>query len=85
MHVEPHGGFSRRVWSRVEGVERSKDSEILAIFGWVRFFGQPRMALVATMFALFGGVFLGGVQARSAQESRYFQSLNPYTVQARNR
>jgi hypothetical protein len=30
------------------------------------------------MIALFGGVLLGSLQARSAQEQQYLLSLNPY-------
>jgi hypothetical protein len=30
--------------------------------------------------ALFGGILIGGVQARSSQEDRYLRSLQPFTA-----
>jgi hypothetical protein len=45
----------------------------------------PRFAAATLAVALFGGILIGGVQARSAQEDRYLQSQNPYMVQPSGR
>ena len=35
--------------------------------------------------ALFGGILIGGVQARSSQEDRYLRSLQPFAASAMGR
>lgn len=66
--------FNRSVWSRIEVVE-SRASRIAAFFS---FFARPRIAVTAATITLFGGLFLGSLHARSADEAQYLHSLNPY-------
>lgn len=78
---DPGTGFNRGVWSRIEATECRRGAGISGLFGWIALLGQPRVAVGAALIALFGGVFLGNLQARSTQESRYLLSLNPYAQQ----
>lgn len=77
--------FNRGVWSRIESTEIKGGTPFFAFFNWIQFFACPRIALSAAMLALFAGVFLGGIQARSSQEDRYLQSLNPYGFHSHSR
>lgn len=83
--VNPAQDFDREVWSRIEAMESRKGAGIAAFFTWIQLFSRPRMALSAAMIALFGGIFVGGIQARSSQEERYLQSLNPYSLHSHDR
>ena len=75
--VEPGSGFNRSVWSRIEAAESRKGDGIARLFSWVQQLASPRIALTTAAIALFGGVLLGGIQARTAQEERYLLSLKP--------
>ena len=76
--TEPGVDFNRSVWSRIEAAENRK----AALFGpfsvWFQELAKPRIAISAAAIALFGGVLLGSLQARSAQQEQYLLSLNPY-------
>ena len=82
---KPGTGFNRGVWSRIEAAESPWSASVADFFAWVALLAHPRIAATATMVALFGGLFLGNLQARSAQKTRYLQSLNPYAQQSHNR
>ncbi len=75
--IEPGTGFNRSVWSRIEAAESRKGDGIARLFSWVQQLASPRIALTTAAIALFGGVLLGGIQARTAQEDRYLLSLKP--------
>jgi hypothetical protein len=75
--VEPGSGFNRLVWSRIEAAESRKGDGIARLFSLVQQLATPRIALTAAAIALFGGVLVGGIQARTAQEERYLLSLKP--------
>ncbi|MEI6322532.1 MAG: hypothetical protein WCP60_05450 [bacterium] len=79
------GDFNRGVWSRIEAMESHKGTGIQALLSWIQLFARPRIAVSAAMLAIFAGVFLGGIQARSSQEEHYLQSLNPYGFHSHNR
>jgi hypothetical protein len=75
--LEPSVGFNRSVWSKIEASEsRSKEG----LFSWVQGFATPRLAATCVALALFGGILIGGVQARSSQEDRYLRSLQPFAA-----
>lgn len=75
--MEPGSGFNRSVWSRIETAESRKGDGIASLFSWIQQLASPRIALTTAAIALFGGVLLGGIQARTAQEERYLLSLKP--------
>lgn len=75
--VEPDSGFNRSVWSRIEAAESRKSDGIARLFSWIQQLANPRITLTTAAIALFGGVLLGGIQARTAQEERYLLSLKP--------
>ena len=75
--VEPGSGFHRSVWSRIEAAESRKGAGLSTLFSWVQLLAVPRIAVTTAAMALFGGILIGGVQARSAQEERYLLSLKP--------
>ena len=75
--MEPSAGFNRSVWSRIEAAESRKGDGIARLFSWVQQLASPRIALTTAAIALFGGVVIGGIQARAAQEERYLLSLKP--------
>jgi hypothetical protein len=77
--------FNRSVWARIESGAAGKGAILSTLFFWVRFLEAPRFAGAAVAIALFGGILLGGLQARSAQEERYLLSQNPYSAQTLNR
>jgi hypothetical protein len=72
--------FNRAVWMRLESEENRKGVTAAAIFSWIQLFARPRIAITAASIALFCGIFLGTLEARSTGEDRYLQSLNPYTL-----
>jgi hypothetical protein len=72
--------FNRAVWMLIEAAENRNGVTAAAIFSWVQLFARPRIAITAGAIALFCGIFLGTLQARSTGEDRYLQSLNPYTL-----
>ena len=76
--TEPGVDFNRSVWSRIEAAESSNRNLSVSFFGWLQELARPRIAVSAAAVALFGGVLLGGLQARSAQEELYLLSLDPY-------
>jgi hypothetical protein len=75
--VEPGTGFHRSVWSRIEAAEARGGTGLSQLFSWVQLLAVPRIAVATAAIALFGGVLIGGVQARSAQEERYLLALKP--------
>lgn len=77
--------FNRGVWSQIEAVEARKNFFITGIAEFFSIFARPRIAVSAAMLALFAGLFLGGIEARSTQEEQYLQSLNPYGFHSHNR
>ena len=77
--LEPGSGFNRGVWSRIEAAESSR-SGFSAIFSWVGLLASPRIATAAVAIALFGGLLVGSLQARSSQEERYLHSLKPFAA-----
>lgn len=79
---DPGPGFNRSVWSRIEAEESCRGDGVTAWFFWVALFARPRFAVTAAAMALFGGMFLGGLQARTAQEEQYLRSLHPYAARA---
>ena len=70
--------FDHSVWSRLEAAEARKGFLSAGISEFFSFFARPSVAASAAMIALFAGLFLGGIQARSTQEEHYLQSLNPF-------
>lgn len=78
--LEPGAGFNRSVWSRIEAAESRRQSGFLSMVSWVGLLGRPHIATAAVAVALFGGVLLGGLQARSSQEERYLLSLKPFAA-----
>jgi len=81
--IEPSSGFNRGVWSRIEASQTRYTESLYGLFGpfhWVRSMARPRIAIAAATIALFGGLMIGGVQARSSQEEHYLASLNPLTA-----
>lgn len=77
--------FNRGVWSRLEAAESRQTPGLEALFSWVSLFARPRIAVASVAIALFGGVFLGTLQARSFGEDQYLRSLNPYAAQSQAR
>ena len=75
--AEPGSGFNRSVWSRIE-VAESRKSSLESLFSWIQVLASPRIAAACMAVALFGGILIGGVQARSSQEDRYLRSLQPF-------
>jgi hypothetical protein len=75
--VEPDTGFYRSVWARIEAAESRKGAGLSTLFSWVQLLAIPRIAVTTAAIALFGGILIGGAQARSAQEGRYLLSLKP--------
>jgi hypothetical protein len=75
--------FNRGVWMRLESAESRNGA--VAFFNWIALFSRPRIAVAAVAIALFGGVFLGSLQARSGDEDQYLRSLNPYSAQSHHR
>ena len=69
-------GFNRSVWARIEAAE-SRRAAALPLFSWIRNLATPRLAATCMVVSLFGGMLIGGLQARSSQEVRYLQSLQP--------
>lgn len=80
--LEPGSGFNRGVWSRIEAAQSRRQNEFASIFSWVGLLASPRIASSAVAVALFGGVLIGGLQARSSQEERYLLSLKPFAGNA---
>jgi hypothetical protein len=78
-------GFNRSVWARIEAGEVGKGAVLSTLFSWVQLLEMPRFASAAVAISLFGGILLGSLQARSAQEERYLLSQNPYSAQLLNR
>lgn len=78
--LEPGSGFNRGVWSRIEAAESRRQNGTLAVFSWVGLLARPRIATAAVAVALFGGVLIGGLQARNSQEERYLLSLKPFAA-----
>ena len=76
--VNTPSAFNHRVWSRIEISQDRTPSLLSSVFSWIQSMAQPRIAIAAAAVALFGGMLIGGVQARSSQEERYLISLNPY-------
>jgi hypothetical protein len=83
--VETGSGFNRSVWSRIEAAESRKGVGLSTIFSWVQLLTLPRFAVTTAAIALFGGILIGGVQARSSQEDRYLLSLKPAAAGSLNR
>ena len=83
--VETGQGFNRSVWSRIEAAESRKGTGLSAIYSWVRLLAVPRFAVTTAAIALFGGMLIGGVQARSSREDRYLLSLKPAVAGSLNR
>lgn len=79
-HLEPGFGFNRGVWSKIEAAESRRQNGLLSMVSWVGLLARPRIATVAVAVALFGGVLIGGLQARSSQEERYLLSLKPFAA-----
>ncbi len=77
--------FNRGVWRRLESAESRKGATVSAIVAWIQLLARPRIAITAAAMAIFGGIFVGTLQARSASEDRYLQSLNPYSFQSQDR
>jgi hypothetical protein len=71
--VEPGTGFRRAVWSRIASTEQG----LAALFSWLTVLASPRIATATIALALFGGIMIGGLQARSSAEERYLISLKP--------
>ena len=77
VDVSPGSTFNRSVWSRIEAAESCKGLGLSALISWVQLLAIPRIAVTTAAIAFFGGILIGGVQARSSQEDRYLQSLKP--------
>lgn len=69
--------FNRSVWASIEVAENHRGSCISSFFA---LFARPRIAVTAAVLALFGGIFLGNLHARSSEAEDYLQSLNPYST-----
>jgi hypothetical protein len=78
--LESGSGFNRGVWSRIEVAESRWQGGLSSLFSWVGLLARPRIATAAVAVALFGGVLIGGLQARSDQEERYLLSLKPFAA-----
>jgi hypothetical protein len=75
--VEPGAGFQRAVWSRIASTEQGSPQGLAALLSWLTLLASPRIATATVALALFGGIMIGGLQARSAAEERYLLSLKP--------
>lgn len=76
-NAEPSSGFNRSVWARIEAAE-SSGAMGLSFFSWLQRLAVPRIAATCVAVALFGGILVGGMQARSSEEERYLLSLKPF-------
>jgi len=76
-HTEPGSGFNRSVWARIEAAE-SSGAMGSSFFSWLQRLAVPRIAAACVAAALFGGILVGGMQARSSEEERYLLSLKPF-------
>ena len=76
--AEPGVDFNRTVWSRIEAAENRQVDFFGPFCVWLQALAKPRIAVSAAAIALFGGMLIGGLQARSAQEEQYLLSLSPY-------
>jgi hypothetical protein len=76
-NAEPGSGFNRSVWARIEAAE-SSGAMGLSFFSWLQRLAVPRIAATCVAVALFGGILVGGMQARSSEEERYLLSLKPF-------
>jgi hypothetical protein len=83
--LKSQSGFNRSVWSRIEAGETNRAHGISGLFAWVQLLAVPRFAAATLAVALFGGILIGGVQARSAQEERYLLSQTPSAVASPDR
>ena len=83
--LKTESGFNRSVWSRIEARQTKEGAGLFPLFSWVERLAVPRFAAATLAVALFGGILIGGVQARSAQQDRYLQAQNPYMVQPSGR
>jgi len=75
--------FNRQVWIRLEGRVGSSwevDALLALLERWLRVLARPRLAFAATTIAIFIGILVGGLQARSMQKEQYLLSVNPYWV-----
>ncbi len=75
--VEPGTEFQRAVWSRIASTEQGRATGLASLFSWLTLLASPRMATASVALAVFGGILIGGLQARSAAEERYLLSLKP--------
>ena len=75
--VEPGTGFRRAVWSRIASTEQGRPQGLAALLSWLTLLASPRIATATIALALFGGIMIGGLQARSSAEERYLISLKP--------
>ena len=76
-NAEPGSGFNRSVWARIEAAE-SSGAMGLSFFSWFQRLAVPRIAVTCVAAALFGGILVGGMHARSSEEERYLLSIKPY-------
>ena len=80
---ESDGDFNRQVWLRIESREGGswERGDLIAACGsWLQALARPRLAFSAATIAIFIGILVGGLQARSIQEEQYLLSVNPYRV-----
>jgi len=75
--AEPGSGYNRSVWARIEAAESNGPMD-LPFFSWLQQLAVPRIAATCVAVALFGGILVGGMQARSSEEERYLLSLKPF-------
>ena len=62
--------FNRQVWIRLEGRVGSSwevDALLALLERWLRVLARPRLAFAATTIAIFIGILVGWLQARSMQ------------------
>ena len=75
--MEPGTGFRRAVWARIASADRDSSSTRSFFLAWLPMLSRPRIATATIAAALFGGILIGGLQARSAAEEHYLLSLKP--------
>ena len=66
--------FKREVWQRIEQ-SRGAAQRFQRFFEWL---GMPRIASLAAVLAIIGGVFLGSLFAGHNGQRAYLHDVDPY-------
>jgi hypothetical protein len=79
--IEPTPGFNRNVWAKIQASEGRPRGFLSFLIPAVHRLAGPRIAMAAIALALFGGVLIGGLEARSSNQERYLSSLKLFATQ----